>query len=272
VIVSAVSNATGGDAWNPAQYGAFADERARPFHDLLDLIKPAPMRRAVDLGCGTGELTALAADRFGIDTMLGLDTSAAMLAKAEAHQRAGLSFAVGDLVEWSSAGDHDLVLSNAALHWAPDHAAVLGRWTDALAPGGQLAVQMPSNADHPSHLLSVETAHDPEFAPYLDAAAIADPVADNVQPPQWYASLLFDLGFTDQIVRVQVYGPVLDHPAQIVEWTKGTSLTRFQKRLPPELFDEFIDRYRRRLVDALGDRTPYYYPFKRILFWARWPE
>jgi len=54
-----------------------------------------------------------------------------------------------------------------------------------------------------------------------------------------------------------------------VEWTKGTSLTRFRPLLSPELFDAFVDRYRERLVSVLGDHKPYFYAFKRILFWAQ---
>jgi trans-aconitate methyltransferase len=57
----------------------------------------------------------------------------------------------------------------------------------------------------------------------------------------------------------------------VVEWVKGTALTRIFKVLPGELHDEFVDVYRRRLLDVLGDRAPYFYAFKRILCWARHP-
>jgi trans-aconitate 2-methyltransferase len=54
----------------------------------------------------------------------------------------------------------------------------------------------------------------------------------------------------------------------VVEWVRGTSLTRYAARLPDELFSEYLDRYRSRLVETLGVQEPYFYPFKRILFWG----
>jgi trans-aconitate 2-methyltransferase len=64
---------------------------------------------------------------------------------------------------------------------------------------------------------------------------------------------------------------VLATTADVVEWVKGTSLTRFKAGLGDALFDEFVDRYRQRLVERVGDHSPYFYPFKRILFWAQLP-
>jgi trans-aconitate 2-methyltransferase len=49
---------------------------------------------------------------------------------------------------------------------------------------------------------------------------------------------------------------------------RGALLTDYQRRLPPDLFAAFLDRYRAVLLPRLEDRRPYLYPFKRILFWA----
>jgi trans-aconitate 2-methyltransferase len=68
---------------------------------------------------------------------------------------------------------------------------------------------------------------------------------------------------------LQVYGHRLGSSADVVEWVKGTSLTRIFQALPAELHDAFVDSYRRLLVETLGDARPYFYPFKRILCWAR---
>ena len=72
-----------------------------------------------------------------------------------------------------------------------------------------------------------------------------------------------------RIAVPEVYGHHLASTADVVEWVKGTSLTRFKERLSPDLYEEFVDRYRQRLVAVLGDHRPFFYPFKRILFWAR---
>ena len=126
------------------------------------------------------------------------------------------------------------MLAAASLQWVPDHPTVLARWAAALAPGGQLAVQVPANAWMPSHRVMDELANSPawrdEFGP--DGPPV-DPVAVNVLEPEEYARLLFDLGFTEQHVRLQVYAHVLPSTHHVVEWVRGTTLTRFEKRLAP---------------------------------------
>ena len=267
------------DPWDPTQYERFAAERAQPFHDLTTLLDPLDgrgRRRVVDLGCGTGELTATLADRLQADEVLGLDNSAAMLERAAAHAGDRVRFAAADIGTWSSPGDVDVVVANASLQWMPDHAGVLARWTRALSPGGQLAVQVPANHDHPSHLVATEVAASDEFAAAFAAApggrAPTDVVAANVLTPVAYAELLETLGYERQHVRLQVYGHHLASTSDVAEWTKGTSLTRFKPYLPGERFGKFVEVYRRRLVAELGDQRPHFYPFKRILFAGRRPR
>lgn len=255
--------------WEPDRYERFKAQRAEPFWDLLELVHRGGIDRAVDLGCGTGELTVAAADQLGVGRMTGVDSSPAMLERAARHGRVAVDFVDGDIARWTSDGDHDLVLANAALQWVPDHRGVLERWVAALAPQGQLAVQVPANHDHASHLASVDVAHREPFASSFGGAPPADPVAANVLTPESYATTLYELGLAEPHVRLQVYGHVFDSPADVVEWTRGTSLTRFFKQLPHELHEPFVDAYREELLSRIGTDGPYFYAFKRILIWAR---
>ena len=266
---------TAADAWDPAQYQKFGAERARPFDDLLALLDPVPGGRhpehVVDLGCGTGELTARLHHHLGAADTLGVDSSAAMLDKARPLEGGGLRFELGDIAAFAAAAEYDVVVSNAALHWIPDHPAILARLRAVLRPGGQLAVQVPANGDHPSHALAFEVAREEPFAAVLHASGDDLAEATPVLAPERYAELLDELGFTDQHVRLQVYGHHLASTADVVEWTRGTTLTRYERGLPPELYAEFVDRYRQRLRATLGDRTPFFYTFKRLLFRGRLP-
>lgn len=259
-----------GDAWDPGQYHRFAAERRQPFNDLLALVDPAPGGRVADLGCGSGELTLALHGHVGAAETVGYDTSDAMLDAAAVHAGRGVRFEHRDIARFDDPGAWDVVLSNAALQWVGDHAAVLGRWAVALRPGGQLAVQVPANADHPSHTVAVEVAHEAPFLEEFEGSPPRDPVR-SVLPPEAYAQLLFDLGLVDLHVRLQVYGHVLRSTADVVEWVRGTSLTRFRRVLDDEVFDRFLVRYRDRLLDRLGQRSPYFYAFKRILMTARRP-
>jgi trans-aconitate 2-methyltransferase len=256
--------------WDPGQYERFKAERSQPFWDLFQLVRTGggKLARCVDLGCGTGELTAQAAARWGCERMLGVDSSASMLAEAEQFESPTVRFELGDIARWTGDGHHDLVFSNAALQWVPDHRAVLARWAAALRPGGQLAVQVPANADHHSHLASAAVAGTEPFRSAMGGDVPPDPVAVDVLRPEEYAELLFELGFGEQHVRLQVYPHVLASSGDVVEWTKGTSLTRFFRRLPDELHEPFVDAYRAELLRRIGDHSPYLYTFKRILFWG----
>jgi trans-aconitate 2-methyltransferase len=252
------------DTWDPGQYQRFAAERAAPFHDLLALVRPVPGGRVVDLGCGSGELTARLHRQLEAAETVGLDSSPAMLERAAGVAGDGLRFAEGDIGEFREGG-WDVIFSNAALHWLPDHAGLFERLAVLLNPGGQLAVQMPANHDHPSHLVAAEVAGEEPFRTALGGYRRLSPV----QAPEWYSELLDRLGLADQHVRLQVYLHHLASRDEVVEWVKGTLLTDYESRMPPALFEEFLVRYRRRLLPLLEDARPYRYPFKRLLLWGR---
>lgn len=251
------------DAWDPAQYNCFAAEREQPFWDLAALLQPVSAATLVDLGCGDGRLTAALHDRIGASSTLGVDSSTAMIGEAAARVRADVTFELGDISTWEEPGRFDIVFANASLQWVPDHPMVLARWIRSLKPGGQIAVQVPSNADQVTHRVAAEVA-----AELLDDPP-PDPVALNVLAPEVYARILDDLGCSQQHVRLQVYAHHLASPAAAIEWVKGTSLTRFKAPLGPSRWDEFVDRCRRRLVEEAGDHSPFFFPFKRVLLWGR---
>ncbi|MGH9094577.1 MAG: methyltransferase domain-containing protein, partial [Acidimicrobiales bacterium] len=125
------------DVWDPDQYHRFATERRAPFDDLLALVQPCPGGRVVDLGCGSGELTAVLHQHTGAASTVGIDSSPAMLRQAEAVAGGGLSFQQGDIAALADR-ELDVAFANASLQWVPDHAILLGRLAETLAARGQL--------------------------------------------------------------------------------------------------------------------------------------
>ncbi len=257
------------DGWSPDQYVRFRSERQQPFDDLVMLCHPVPGGRVVDLGCGTGDLTKILHEEMEAKQTVGVDSSPAMLERAEAAYGdiEGLSFMQGDISAWLGE-DLQLVFSNAALQWVDDHLNLLARMRTALGPDGQLAFQVPANFRHPSHLLAQEVANE---SPFIDAlyGDVPEDRGRFVLSPEVYADLLYELGAKDQVVRMEVYGHELESTSEVVEWVMGTLLTPYRTRLDPEMFDAFVERYRERLIEELGERDPYFYGFKRILCWAR---
>jgi len=250
------------EVWNPDQYERFRRERQQPFFDLLALVRPVSSPRVIDLGCGTGELTSELHRRLGARETIGVDSSAAMLERAAAHAGDGLRFERGDIAEFVAADGFDVIFSNAALHWLPDHQALIGRLTRALRPGGQLAVQVPANHDHASHVTAAEVATEMGIQPHTPQVLL----------PEAYAAILGRDGYAEQHVRLQVYLHRLDARDAVVEWVKGTLLTDYARRLSEDGYADFLARYRARLLPKLEDARPYLFTFKRTHFWGQRPS
>jgi len=263
------SNATPSSSidWAPQQYERFAAERRLPFDDLVQLCRPTPGGVVYDLGCGTGSRTIDLPDALEAATVIGIDTSGTMLERTSGYDDPRLTFVNADIADFLPHHSPDLLLSNAALHWLSDHPRVLASWRSHLAPGGQLAVQIPVNFDHPTQQLIIATAHDhldwfgPDGPPSL--------ISSNSMLPEHYAEVLHSLGATEQHVMLRVYPHVLDRTLDVVDWLESTTLRPYKKALDDSTYTAFIEDFSSRLIDRYGDVEGFLYTFKRILFWAQ---
>ena len=252
--------------WNPGQYEKFKSERSQPFFDLVDLVRSKNPKRVIDLGCGTGELTKILHEKIGAASTLGIDSSAEMLSKAP-RDVPGLAFERQEIEGFFAENGEpfDLIFSNAALHWVENHGALFERLARRLAPRGEIAIQMPANFDHVSHVLAEEVARMPRFASASGGFVRKPPVL----APERYAELLDRAGFEEQSVRLQVYAHHLESRDGLVEWVKGTLLTAYSAKMSAEMYAEFLAEYTRLLSARVEDRRPFFYPFKRILLRAK---
>ncbi|MBO9667828.1 MAG: methyltransferase domain-containing protein, partial [Bdellovibrio sp.] len=180
------------DSWNPAQYEKFKSERSQPFLDLLEYIKPEKFETAIDLGCGTGELTRLMHDRFHPKSTLGMDSSEAMLEKSRSFATDTLKFIQGDIDIWEKPEGYSLIISNAALQWSPGHRDLFARLYRSLIPGGQVAVQMPMNHDYATHVLSSAMSHEDTWKEALGGHTYEKP--KTMLTVEDYATLMHKLG------------------------------------------------------------------------------
>lgn len=249
----------GGAVWDPKQYGRYADERSRPFYELVSRIGAISPEYVLDLGCGDGALTATLLERWPAATVHGVDSSAHMLAGAERRAVAGrLTFHQGDLASWQPAHPLDVVISNAALQWVPGHEVVLTRLVGGLVPGGWLALQVPANFDEPSHTLLREVAARPrwrELVPPLRAAPVLSPAG--------YLNLLAGLGCRVDAWQT-TYLHVLPGDDPVLEWTSGSALRPVLAALDPADAAEFRAEYGAALRVAYP-KGPYgtVFPFHR---------
>jgi trans-aconitate 2-methyltransferase len=250
--------------WNPELYLSFGDLRTRPAIDLLARIPLRAPARIADLGCGPGNSTALLVERWPDAAVTGIDSSAAMLAKARASGIRA-NWLQADLADWTPALPFDLLFSNAALQWLPGHAELLPRLFGHVASGGVLAVQMPRNFGAPSHVLLRELAAAEPWAERLEPALPREPVGS----PACYYDLLAPSAAGLDIWETE-YLHVLDGDDPVLAWTRGTALRPVRAALEPDEVAAFEADYGQRLRAAYPRRADgrTLFPFRRLFIVA----
>jgi trans-aconitate 2-methyltransferase len=251
-------------SWSPERYLAYGGERARPALDLLARVPLDAPRRVYDLGCGPGTVTDLLAERWPEAAVVGVDSSAEMLARAPAGR---IDWVRADIAEWTPAEPADLIFSNAALHWLDDHAALIPRLRGFLAPGGVLAVQMPNNFARPSHTCLAQAADAGPWRERVRAVLRPAPVA----APEVYFDLLAPVAAAVDVWETDYYHLLpagAEHP--VVAWTRGSVLRPLLAAAGADA-DAVLAAY----ADAVAAAYPLradgtvLFPFKRLFIVAR---
>lgn len=252
-------------AWDPDRYLTYADERGRPFVDLVARVGTTAPATVVDLGCGPGNLTRLLAERWPDADVAGVDSSAEMIAAARAGGGAA-RFDVADLRTWAASGRRvDVLVSNATLQWVPGHLDLLADLVASVVPGGWLAFQVPGNFGEPSHTIRAELAAE---APYAEHVADVDHPSSH--DPAAYLDALTALGCTADVWET-TYLHVLSGPDPVFTWVSATGARPTLQALPDDVRPAFEAEFRRRLAAAYPVRADgtVVLPFRRVFAVAR---
>lgn len=253
--------------WNPDTYARFKGLRLRPAMDLLMQVPELPEGPVCDLGCGAGAVGAALQQRFPGRPLLGVDSSPAMLAKAQAT---GAYSAVqqADIADWTD-GPFALIYSNATLHWLLNHPALLPRLAKCLSPGGTFAVQVPHQNDAPSHRSWGELS-----------AGMFPSQADNadgpgVLTPEAYFEILSPLGEVAiwETEYLQRLDPVAEgHPVR--HFTESTFARPILAALSAAQQARLIDAYEAEMAAVYPVRADgsVLFPFRRLFFTLTVPE
>jgi trans-aconitate 2-methyltransferase len=252
--------------WDPGQYLRFSDHRLRPALELLARVPPDAPRVVVDLGCGTGAVTRMMAERWPAARIEGLDASPEMLRQAAAEP-GPVRWIEGSIEDWRPSERPDLIFSNAALHWVEGHDVLLPRLLSSLAPGGCLAVQMPLSWDLPSHRLMRTTLADGGE----DGRPLGTEALRRATDRRWVedAAVYHDLLAPDARhldVWTTEYLHVLEGEDPVLEWVRGTGLRPILAGLGDDERARFLAVYRRRLRAAYPPRPDgrTVFPFRRL--------
>lgn len=249
--------------WDPGQYLKYADERGRPFADLISRVAAERPGYVVDLGCGPGNLTATLIRRWPSAYVEGVDSSTEMIEKATTVAVPGrLEFHVGDLRQWEPHRPVDVLVSNATLQWVPDHIRLLPKLVRVLAPGGWLAFQVPGNFSEPSHEILRELAGEPRWG-------LGDIAFPSSHQPAEYVAALATVGCRVDAWET-TYLHILSGADPVFEWISGTGARPVLAALGPEARAEFSAVFKARLREAYPPRNyGTVLPFRRIFAVAR---
>lgn len=251
--------------WNPEVYNQFKNIRYQPFFDLMNLISSENLKKAIDIGCGTGEQTHILSEKFTDVEFLGIDSSAEMLAEAHQFQNSKLSFKqmlVEDLIETEE--KFDLIFSNAALQWSDNHEILFPKLISLLSENGQFAVQMPIQAENVLNKILFQLASEEPFRTQLDGWNRVSPVLSIDE----YAQIMFDNGLKDLSISVKVYPIIADNAEKLYQFISGSALIPYVERLDEVARENFISEYKKRIGEHFKS-FPAMYAFKRLLLYGK---
>ena len=255
--------------WNPDQYQRFSEHRSRPFFDLIARIDAPRAKRIADLGCGPGNLTAHLSRRWSESTVIGVDNSPEMLEKAKPLSKQNLGFELADLTTWQPRERQDVIVSNAALQWVPNHETLFPHLASLLEPDGWLAVQMPNNFEQDSHVVINQICSSARWNTQL---AHLDSALRHAKPLEWYIAILSSLSFQVDAWETN-YQHILPGENAVLEWVKGTALRPMLAVLEPDDQHEFLEECRTQLLEAYPQKSfGTLLPFKRVFFVAHKPS
>ena len=256
--------------WDPSKYRQFADERSRPFYELVGRIGATAPGLVADLGCGPGELTAELSRRWPEAEVIGVDSSAEMIAATESVVSSGrwprVSFVLQDAWQWTPSRPVDVIVSNAMLQWVPGHQALVARWAGWLSQGGWLAIQVPANFGDPTHRLIRELSASPRWAPLIGDLGLTR----QADEPTEYLDLLTQAGCASVDAWETTYLHVLEGEDAVLRWISGAGLRPILAALGDADRAEFLAEYGA-LLRAAYPRQDYGtpFPFRRVFVVAR---
>jgi len=250
--------------WNPDTYLQFKDIRYKPFFDLAGLITAGGLQTAVDIGCGTGEQTAILSATFEAASFLGIDSSAEMLGGSKQPEHERLRFTQATIEAFAEQeSSWDLVFSNAALQWSDDHHKLFPQLISKVNPGGQFAVQMPLQQDNVLNKILFDLVNEEPFADLLNGFKRISPVL----PIDDYATMMFSNGLQNLDISVRVYPIIAGSETDLYNFIAGSALIPYMERLDAQGQDLLQTEFLKRIKDYFIN-FPAIYSFKRILMYG----
>ena len=251
--------------WNPEIYNTFKSIRYQPFYDLISLISDENLNNCVDVGCGTGEQTAILSEKFKQASFLGIDSSAEMLEKSKDLEHENLRFEQTTIEEFAdSDSKYDLIFSNAALQWSDNHVELFPKLISKLNDNGQFAIQMPCQKENILNIILSELVQEQPYSDFLSGYHQESPLLSIDE----YVKIMFDEGLKDLNISLRVYPIYANNETELYNFISGSALIPYMERLTVHEQELFVKEFLRRIKNYF-EPFPAIYSFKRLLIYGR---
>jgi len=249
--------------WNPNLYMQFRSERTQPSIDLVAKINSVEPKSIIDVGCGPGNSTQVLVNRWPKAKITGLDNSSAMIKKA-AQDHPNQAWIVADALIYNPETEYDIVFSNAAVQWIPNHENLLKKFYGMLSDNGIVAIQIPLFWDMPLGRIINEVAEDSRWKDQMEGVSDLFTIHDY----SFYYDHLAILFNSIDIWQTH-YFHILDSHIAILEMMRSTGLKPFLGALDN---DSDINQFENKVL--IGIEKAYrkqkngkvLLPFKRLFF------
>ena len=226
--------------WNSKLYNNNHDFVAEYGKGLLEFVPEDKTQKILDLGCGTGVLTAELAQRGGY--VLGIDGSSEMIETAK-HTYPSLDFEVMDALKMSYLQQWDVVFSNAVFHWILDHDLLIQQIKSALKPSGTLICEFGAYGNIQTIENGLKNA--------LEKKGLLLSSKFNFPTVEIFGSLLEKHGFSiDKIYDYDRPTPLKDGEEGLCKWAKQffeTDLRKFSENERNLILNDMMDVVREKL-------------------------
>lgn len=249
--------------WNPYLHKRFEKQRTQPVKDLIHSIELEQVNSVLDIGCGPGNSTEELARRWNNAKIIGIDSSLNMIEQAKVRLPS-IRFELIDANEdLSNLGKFDLVFSNAAIQWMPNHRELITKFYELLNNNGVLAIQLPEVSSMAIQRAVEETAMNVKWSHRFNKSS-----EFNYDKMDYYYSICAELSKEINLWETDYYH-IMDNHQNIIDWYKSTGMKPYLEKLECEedrlsFEKEVLERITKSYRIQLDGRV--LFPFKRLFF------
>ena len=251
--------------WNPQLYLKFKNERTQPSIDLVYRININNPEKIIDIGCGPGNSTQILCQRWPDSCVTGLDNSHAMIEKAKTDYPEQ-KWILSDTDNLDQKIKYDVVFSNAAIQWIPEHEKLIPSLFNITKKNGAMAIQLPKFRDMPIGKSIEQISAKSRWNCYTSEA-------DDLFTYHDY-SFYYEL-LAEHSVKIDMwetsYIHTLDSQEAILEWIRSTALKPYldcleNNDMKHEFEEDVLDEIKKNY--PLQKKGKVLFPFKRLFFVA----